>query len=293
MDLPVSTSLGPPITTTTTLATTPIFNDYLISNNSQILQQSALNLTELLPCYLVNNLTRDTEEQCKFITDNDCLEEEGTIDYVYLVYCEMGQELRYPAIGLIIFLVIILFLNLSSVADEFLCPSLLTVAKNLRMSDSLAVTIYLFREKIYISQQLDITTNSYLCSFCHQTTIKYKNLITKGVTLLAFGNGCPDIFSSVAAASSGRPKLIVGELLGAGIFCTSIVAGLVFITTEFKPDRKPLLRDGFFYSLSVCLIWYYCWQRSITFYGSLGELIKCNRLFYINLMVILLTTLIC
>lgn len=95
----------------------------------------------VLPCYLVNNLTRNTEEQCKFVIDNDCTEEDGPIDYVYLVYCMMGYELRYAAIGLIVFLVIVLFLNLSSVADEYLCPSLLTVAKNLQMSDSLAVSL--------------------------------------------------------------------------------------------------------------------------------------------------------
>lgn len=93
-----------------------------------------------LPCYLVNNLTTNSAEQCKFIIDNDCLEEDSTIDYVYLVYCEFGYELRYAAILLIALLVIVLFLNLSSVADEFLCPSLLAVAKNLRMSDSLAVS---------------------------------------------------------------------------------------------------------------------------------------------------------
>lgn len=95
---------------------------------------------ELLPCYMVNNLTSSTAEQCKFIMDNDCLEDEATLDYVYLVYCDLGCEFRYLAISLIAFLVIVLFLNLSAVADEFLCPSLLAVAKNLRMSDSLAVS---------------------------------------------------------------------------------------------------------------------------------------------------------
>lgn len=92
-----------------------------------------------LPCYLVNNLTY-SPEQCKFIIDNDCLEEESMLDYVYLVYCELGSELRLLSIGIIVLLVIILFLALSAVADEFLCPSTLTIAKNLRMSDSLAVS---------------------------------------------------------------------------------------------------------------------------------------------------------
>lgn len=94
-----------------------------------------------LPCYLVNNLAKNTEEQCKFIVDNDCLEDEATFDYVYFVFCELSYETRYLAVALIVLLVLVLFLNLSAVADEFLCPSLLTVAKSLRMSDSLAVSI--------------------------------------------------------------------------------------------------------------------------------------------------------
>jgi hypothetical protein len=95
---------------------------------------------QLLPCSLVNNLAKNTHEQCKFVIDNECLEDEATVDYVYMVFCRIDYELRLLAIALVILLVIVLFLNLSAVADEFLCPSLLTVAKNLRMSDSLAVS---------------------------------------------------------------------------------------------------------------------------------------------------------
>lgn len=94
--------------------------------------------------------------------------------------------------------------------------------------------------------------------------------LRQGVTLLAFGNGCPDIFSSIAAASDDRPELIVGELLGAGIFCTSIVSGLIFIHGDFKLACRPLLRDTTFYLLAVYLIWSFCWEQQLTFYGSLG-----------------------
>ena len=85
-------------------------------------------------------MARNTEERCKFIIDNGCLEDEATIDYAYMVYCEFGDELRHAAIVMLVFFVIVLFLNLSAVADEFLCPNLLAVARNLRMSDSLAVS---------------------------------------------------------------------------------------------------------------------------------------------------------
>ena len=63
----------------------------------------------------------------------------------------------------------------------------------------------------------------------------------------------------------------MGELLGAGIFCTSIVAGLIFIHSDFKLACRPVLRDATFYLLAVYLIWLYCWNEAITFYGALGE----------------------
>lgn len=62
------------------------------------------------------------------------------MDYVYFVYCVMGSEWKYASTSLIILLIIVFFLTLSAIADCFLCPSLLTIAKNLKMSDSLAVS---------------------------------------------------------------------------------------------------------------------------------------------------------
>lgn len=87
--------------------------------------------------------------------------------------------------------------------------------------------------------------------------------------MLAFGNGCPDIFASIAAASGDRSELIVGELLGAGIFCTSIVAGLIFIHSDFKLATRPILRDTTFYLFAVYLVWCYCESKEVTFYESL------------------------
>lgn len=93
-----------------------------------------------LPCNLVNNFTTSWE-QCNFIIRNDCLEEEA-LDYVYFNYCIMGSRLKYLSILIIIFLLLVFFMTLGTIADEFLCPSLLTIAKNLRMSENLAVSLH-------------------------------------------------------------------------------------------------------------------------------------------------------
>lgn len=94
----------------------------------------------VMHCYLVNSIP-DPFEQCKFLIDNECLEDESFIDYVYLIYCRIGYDFRLLTLMLIIFLVILLFLAISAIADDFLCISLLTVSRNLRMSDSLAVSL--------------------------------------------------------------------------------------------------------------------------------------------------------
>lgn len=68
-----------------------------------------------------------------------------------------------------------------------------------------------------------------------------------GVTFLAFGNGAPEIFSSIAGASVERPDLVISGLFGSGMFLTCVVAGSIFIMTPFKMVERPFLRDAVFY----------------------------------------------
>lgn len=68
-----------------------------------------------------------------------------------------------------------------------------------------------------------------------------------GVTLLAFGNGAPDIVSSLVGVEQSRPALVFGELLGAGTFVTTVVAGAVFLLCRFALEPASFLRDAVFY----------------------------------------------
>ena len=77
-----------------------------------------------------------------------------------------------------------------------------------------------------------------------------------GVTILAFGNGAPDIFTSLAGISNRRPELVFGELFGAGIFVTTAVAGAVCWVKPFHVMERPFLRDVTFYIAAG--LWAFC-----------------------------------
>ncbi|KZT53257.1 hypothetical protein CALCODRAFT_520178 [Calocera cornea HHB12733] len=72
-----------------------------------------------------------------------------------------------------------------------------------------------------------------------------------GVTFLAFGNGSPDLFSTFSAMRTDSGSLAVGELLGAGTFIVSVVAGSMCMIKPFRVQRGPFLRDVIFYAVSV------------------------------------------
>ncbi|EJU04935.1 hypothetical protein DACRYDRAFT_20517 [Dacryopinax primogenitus] len=75
-----------------------------------------------------------------------------------------------------------------------------------------------------------------------------------GVTFLAFGNGSPDLFSTFSAMRNDSGSLAVGELLGAGTFIISVVAGSMCLIKPFRVQRGPFLRDVTFYAVSVAAL---------------------------------------
>ncbi|BFZ57891.1 hypothetical protein PYCC9005_004946 [Savitreella phatthalungensis] len=74
-----------------------------------------------------------------------------------------------------------------------------------------------------------------------------------GVTLLALGNGSPDVFSTFAAFKANSGSLAIGELLGAAAFITSVVAGVMAIISPFNVSRRAFLRDAGFFSVAVVM----------------------------------------
>ncbi|XP_064651702.1 mitochondrial sodium/calcium exchanger protein-like [Lineus longissimus] len=114
----------------------------------------------------------------------------------------------------------------------------------------LAVVI-LFFWWLFLFAGLATTADSYFCPSLAviSKTLRLSQNIA-GVTLLAFGNGAPDIFSAISAignAKDGEAGLAIGALIGAAIFLTTIVAGAVTLTSPFVAMERPLLRDIIFF----------------------------------------------
>lgn len=77
-----------------------------------------------------------------------------------------------------------------------------------------------------------------------------------GVTILAFGNGAPDIFTSVVSGAEGGGVMMFTELIGAGVFVTGIIAGSVALAKPFRVNLEPFMRDSCFYVLAIGWIAY-------------------------------------
>jgi len=97
-----------------------------------------------------------------------------------------------------------------------------------------------------------------------------------GLTIVAFGNGSPDIFSAVAAFTNSNPNVAgvaVGSLIGSAILLSTIVAGLVSFTQSFSVAKRPFLRDLIFYIAAV--YWLFCllYRGNIDIYNSVGFLV--------------------
>jgi len=96
-----------------------------------------------------------------------------------------------------------------------------------------------------------------------------------GVTLLALGNGAPDLFSTYSAIQSNTEQneaaaLAIGEMFGAGMFVVAIVvSALVCMAGGFRISRRPFLRDLLVYLLAVIWLLVVFWDGDVSLLESL------------------------
>lgn len=91
------------------------------------------------------------------------------------------------------------------------------------------------------------------------------------VTILALGNGAPDVFASVAAVRGGHPRTGFGAILSAGTFVSAFVVGFVTIySAPFNVDPAPFVRDVFFYLIAALFLFYVYLSAEIFAWQAIG-----------------------
>lgn len=91
-----------------------------------------------------------------------------------------------------------------------------------------------------------------------------------GVTLLPFGNGAPDLFSSLASFAY-EPSVGLNSVLGGGLFVTTVVVGVVSIVGvgERNVQKHCFVRDVLFYLLAVLsMMAMYLFPRATIWHAS-------------------------
>ncbi|XP_011499811.1 PREDICTED: sodium/potassium/calcium exchanger 6, mitochondrial-like [Ceratosolen solmsi marchali] len=104
-----------------------------------------------------------------------------------------------------------------------------------------------------------------------------------GVTILAFGNGAPDIFTSLVANEEER-LMIFMELIGAGVFVTAIIAGTVIVFAPCQLNPKYFMRDASFYVIAVAWICLIVWDNVVHLWEALG----CIGIYIVFILVVIL-----
>lgn len=119
---------------------------------------------------------------------------------------------------------------------------------------------------------LAVTADDFFCpSLVVISKVLHLSPNIAGVTFLAFGNGSPDVFSAIAALSTGGdPALGLGGLLGAGVFVTTVVAGTISVVTPFTAMQRPFIRDVIFYIVGVYWTFTVLWRGYIYVFESIG-----------------------
>ncbi|XP_020594609.1 cation/calcium exchanger 5-like, partial [Phalaenopsis equestris] len=96
------------------------------------------------------------------------------------------------------------------------------------------------------------------------------------VTLLALGNGAPDLFASIAALHTGQARTGLGAVVSAGAFVSAFVVGAVAALSPTSPlplEPAPFIRDVFFYILAASGMFYIYLSAEIFLWQAVGLIV--------------------
>lgn len=191
-----------------------------------------LYLDSNLECRALHHLNLTAQDRCAFVRNTTtCHSGEGFIFYTLFLFCDCFPFLKAGIILLIIWW-LFLFIGLSVIADDFLCPSLTVITKTFRLSQNIAGVTFL----AFGNGAPDIFS----------------------------------AIAAVSRSRSGNDSLAIGALFGAGMFVTTIVAGSIAIISPFHVMERPLLRDLIFYIAAVFWSFSLLWKGSISQLEAIG-----------------------
>lgn len=93
------------------------------------------------------------------------------------------------------------------------------------------------------------------------------------MTLLALGNGGPDVATAIVAGSSGGDSITiaVGSIFGAGLFVTTYtLQNVIQNAGSIHIKSKTFVRDMVFYLIGCCVVFIYTIVGSINLGMAIG-----------------------
>jgi solute carrier family 24 (sodium/potassium/calcium exchanger), member 6 len=189
--------------------------------------------------------------QCQFVLDQDDCAPGGNFNFLSMYYCSFD----------------------SWVGDK---------GKKVLIVPVGAILMYI------LMYNLASTADVYLSPSLEYMTVRFGlSESLAGVTLLAFGNGAPDVFSAIAAAQSGSGSndqetenelLSISALTGSAFFISTVVTALSIFAA--KPDKRiqvtPIffIRDIIFYIMVMMyLLGVMLVLKEINIYVAVGFLL--------------------
>ncbi|OUM52759.1 hypothetical protein BVG19_g1980 [[Candida] boidinii] len=190
-------------------------------------------LWQNLTCEDVNDIPQDL--QCEFVSLKCDDFKIGKIDYISFYYCYNNNNSN----------------NSNKILKEtFLLPTCVLILTILFISIGLTASDFLCPNLSSISNFLGIPEN------------------LSGLTLLAFGNGSPDIMGTFTSFQTDNASLAIGELIGAAFFITSVVIGSMAIIKPFRvlPSFKEQEEIRTKYGLDLSRNDKYIFIRDLSFF---------------------------
>lgn len=92
-----------------------------------------------------------------------------------------------------------------------------------------------------------------------------------GVTLIAFGNGSPDLFSAFANTEADT-ELMFNELIGASLFIIGIVGSLIVLVRPFSVVVLMTSRDLLFFLMATLAIYIAFYDEVVNVYEAVAIL---------------------